>query len=97
MSRDSEMMRVLATLSRGDVVKLERTEWVVRTKCDDLNYYVYKWPSKKQKLYTLCTRTGDAVVVFEVGGSGQRIGEDLSSGSLTEKSVRRNAVDLDTE
>ena len=97
---DTETLRVLATLERGDVVKIGSSKWAVYRKLDDMNVWAYKWPSKKTKVYTIRPdenpeAPGEEVVVFEAGGSGQRLGADVAKGKLTNSSVQRKGADMD--
>lgn len=97
---EKETARVLSTLERGDVVKVGSTKWAVFRKNDDTTAVAYKWPSKKTKIYFIRLEEdeatlGDNVVVFPVGGSGQRVGPDVAKGKLTPSSVQRGGANLD--
>ena len=89
--------RLLSTLGRGDVVKIGSSKWAVYRKADDFTLWAYKWPSKKNKVYTIrpSEALGDEVEVFETGGSGQRLGPNIATGKLTEASIQRKGADMD--
>jgi len=82
----TETRRVLREAKRGDIVTVGRSQWVVMRVLGDIQLLAYKHPSKHTKLYEIrLERTGvdaDEVIVFEVGGSGQRKSEDVASGPL---------------
>ena len=97
---EKETARVLSTLERGDIVKVGSSKWAVFRKNDNTSVTAYKWPSKKTKIYFIrleedAATLGDNVVVYPVGGSGQRIGPDVAKGALTPSSVQRKGADLD--
>lgn len=78
----SETRQTLRAMKRGDVVTVGRTRWAVMRVLGDLQALVYKHPSEHKKLYELRLEGDDDVVVFEVGGSGRRVSEDVASGPL---------------
>lgn len=78
----TETRRVLREARRGDVVTVGRSQWVVMRVLGDIQLLAYKHPSKHTKLYEIRLEGADDVIVFEVGGSGQRISEDVASGPL---------------
>lgn len=83
--QDSSMSTsTIPTMKRGDIVSVGRTKWVVMRTLGSFQALAYKHPSKHRKLYEILalSRTGFDVVVFEVGGSGQRISDDIVSGPL---------------
>lgn len=97
---EKETARVLSSLERGDVVKIGSSFWAVFKKNDSITAFAYKWPSKKKKIYRICLEEdeatlGDKVVVFEAGGSGQRISPDVAKGALKPSSVQRGGANLD--
>lgn len=80
-----ESRRVLRDLQSDDIVTVGRTQWVISRSAGDSQAYAYKYPSKRTKLYVIegtGPRTPDTVIVYEVGGSGQRISEDVVMGPL---------------
>jgi len=80
-----ESQRVLRDLQRDDIVTVGRTQWVIMRSIGDSQAYAYKYPSKRTKLYVIegtGPNTPDTVIVYEVGGSGQRISEDVARGPL---------------
>jgi hypothetical protein len=78
----SETRKAFQELKRGDVVTVGRTKWVIRRSVGDLQAYAYKHPSKHNKLYEIRADQGDDAVVFEIGGSAQRLGADVARGPL---------------
>jgi len=82
----SETRQALRDAKRGDVVTVGRSQWVVMRVLGDIQLLAYKHPSKHTKLYEIRLERGDAdadeVIVFEVGGSGQRKSEDVASGPM---------------
>ena len=78
--------RVLRDVQRGDVVTVGRTKWAIIRSLGDAQVSAYKYPSKRTKRYEIQAGAHgeDYVVVFEVGGSGQRISEDVATGPLRE-------------
>lgn len=80
-----ESRRVLRDLQSDDIVTVGRTQWVISRSAGDSQAYAYKYPSKRTKLYVIegtGPNTPDTVIVYEVGGSGQRISEDVAMGPL---------------
>ncbi len=79
----TETRRVFRDVKRGDVVTVGKTRWVIMRPVGDVQAYAYKHPSKRTKLYEIrLADTDDDVVVFEIGGSAQRISDDLVRGPL---------------
>lgn len=78
--------RVLRDVQRGDVVTVGRTKWAIIRSLGDAQVSAYKYPSKRAKRYEIQAGAHgeDYVIVFEVGGSGQRISEDVATGPLRE-------------
>jgi hypothetical protein len=73
---------VFRDVKRGDVVTVGKTRWVIMRPVGDVQAYAYKHPSKRTKLYEVRVDGEDEVVVFEIGGSAQRISDDLVRGPL---------------
>ena len=72
-------------MQSDDIVTVGRTQWVISRSAGDSQAYAYKYPSKRTKLYVIegtGPNTPDTVIVYEVGGSGQRISEDVAMGPL---------------
>ena len=87
-----ESRRVLRDLQSDDIVTVGRTQWVISRSAGDSQAYAHKYPSKRTKLYVIegtGPNTPDTVIVYEVGGSGQRISEDVAMGPLR-KGARQN-------
>jgi hypothetical protein len=87
----TETRRVFRDVKRGDVVTVGKTRWVIMRPVGDVQAYAYKHPSKRTKLYEVRVDGEDEVVVFEIGGSAQRISDDLVRGPLR---ATRETVDL---
>lgn len=79
-----ELSLTMSKLKRGDVVAVGRKQWIVMRPLGDVQAWVYQHPSKHKKLYEMRAvgRESGDVVVFQVGGTGQRVSSDLVSGRL---------------
>lgn len=76
---------VLGRVKRDDIVKVGKTQWLVFRAFGPgaIQPWAYKHPSMHQKAYTMMLAATDGspdVVVYETGGSGQRVGPDLVRG-----------------
>lgn len=71
-------------LKRGDVFELSKHKWRVFQKRDDHTALVYKHPTKGRKMYQAAlvdTAIGE-VEVFQIDGTGKRVGSLVDAGRL---------------
>jgi hypothetical protein len=73
---------LLSRVKRDDIVKIKNTKWLVFRAfgVGASNAWVYKYPSKKQKMYTLYRVGNERFAVYEVNGMNERVSEDLVEG-----------------
>lgn len=77
---------VLESVNQGDIVSVGKKRWQILRSLGSFQAYAYKHPSKHKKLYMIQAGSRDEpneVVVFEVGGSGQRVGKDIATGTVS--------------
>lgn len=80
----SDSRLVFRSVSRGDIVSVGKSKWVILRPLGDLQAMAYKHPSKHRDVFEIFADSwdDDEVVVTKIDASSNRVGEPVARGPL---------------